>query len=36
LPAILGSALLWSLAFVLYLVKYTPILLRPRLDGLPG
>jgi len=30
------SALLWSLAFGLYLWRYTPILLRPRLDGQPG
>ncbi len=30
------SAALWSLAFALYLWRYTPILLRPRADGLPG
>jgi uncharacterized protein involved in response to NO len=30
------SALLWSLAFLLYLWRYTPMLLRPRLDGQPG
>ena len=36
LSAVTGSALLWSLAFVLYLVRYTPILLRARADGQPG
>jgi uncharacterized protein involved in response to NO len=36
LPAVTGSAALWTLAFVLYLVRYTPILLRERADGLPG
>ena len=30
------SALLWSLAFALYLWGYTPMLLRTRLDGQPG
>jgi uncharacterized protein involved in response to NO len=30
------SAALWSLAFALYLVRYLPILTRPRADGLPG
>ena len=30
------SALLWSLAFLLYLWRYTPMLLRTRLDGQPG
>jgi len=36
LPAVGLSAALWSLAFVLYLVRYTPILLFPRADGQPG
>ncbi|PXW93363.1 uncharacterized protein involved in response to NO [Sphaerotilus hippei] len=36
MPATLGSAGLWSLAFVLYLVRYTPWLLQPRADGQPG
>ncbi|MBK7616676.1 MAG: NnrS family protein [Burkholderiales bacterium] len=36
LPAVEVSAALWSLAFVLYLVRYTPLLLWPRADGLPG
>jgi uncharacterized protein involved in response to NO len=36
LPAVMVSAALWSLAFVLYLVRYTPLLLWPRADGQPG
>jgi uncharacterized protein involved in response to NO len=36
LAAVGLSAALWSLAFVLYLVRYTPLLLWPRADGLPG
>jgi len=35
-PAVLGSALLWSAGFGLYAVRYAPILARPRLDGRPG
>lgn len=34
--ATLVSAGLWTLAFVLYLWRYTPWLLRPRVDGQPG
>lgn len=35
--AVLGIAMLcWSAAFALYLVKYAPILIRPRIDGRPG
>ncbi|MBS0613660.1 MAG: NnrS family protein, partial [Proteobacteria bacterium] len=30
------SAVLWSLAYLIYLVRYWPILTRPRLDGQPG
>ncbi|XOZ32393.1 NnrS family protein [Halomonadaceae bacterium KBTZ08] len=30
------SALLWMIAFGLFLVRYTGILLRPRVDGRPG
>lgn len=30
------SGCLWGLAFALYLLKFTPILLRPRPDGKPG
>lgn len=35
LPSAQLSALLWSLAFALYLWRYTPWLLRPRADGRP-
>ncbi len=31
-----GAGLLWSAAFLIYAVVYTPILLRPRVDGKPG
>lgn len=34
--AIGGAGLLWVAAFVLYLVRYTPWLLRPRADGKDG
>lgn len=30
------SALLWVLAFALFLILYTPVLVRPRPDGRPG
>lgn len=30
------SGLLWTLAFVLFLVTYFPVLVRPREDGAPG
>jgi uncharacterized protein involved in response to NO len=36
MPSVLISAALWSLAFALYLWRYTPILLRARVDGQPG
>jgi uncharacterized protein involved in response to NO len=36
LPSVGASAALWSLAFALYLVRYTPLLLWPRADGQPG
>lgn len=35
-PAVLGSAALWSAGFGLYAVRYWPVLSRPRLDGRPG
>jgi uncharacterized protein involved in response to NO len=36
-PAVVGaSAILWALAFLLYLVEYTPILVNARIDGRPG
>ena len=36
LPSVSASAALWSLAFALYLIRYTPLLLWPRADGQPG
>lgn len=36
MPAVSVSAALWSLAFALYLFRYTPMLLWPRVDGQPG
>jgi uncharacterized protein involved in response to NO len=36
LYAIIGSGLLWSLAFAVFTITYWPILSRPRLDGEPG
>ncbi|MBI5256331.1 MAG: NnrS family protein [Burkholderiales bacterium] len=36
LPAVLASALLWSLAFAIYFWRYFPLLTRPRADGRPG
>lgn len=36
LPAVGISAGLWSAAFMLYLWRYTPYLLRARIDGLAG
>jgi uncharacterized protein involved in response to NO len=33
---VLAAGLLWITAFTIYLVVYTPILLRPRVDGKPG
>lgn len=34
--AYLSAATLWIVSFILYLVKYVPILLQPRIDGKPG
>ena len=36
ITAVFGSALLWSVGFGLYAVRYWPVLSRPRLDGRPG
>ncbi|MEL4181086.1 NnrS family protein [Roseateles sp. PN1] len=36
LQAVWLSAALWATAFALYLWRYGPMLLRPRIDGLPG
>lgn len=34
--AVILSATLWSLAWALFLIRYLPILTRPRIDGKPG
>jgi uncharacterized protein involved in response to NO len=34
--ALVGAAVLWSAAFVLYLFVYGPYLARPRIDGREG
>ena len=34
--SVLIAAVLWCLAFALFLYRYLPMLLRPRIDGLPG
>lgn len=36
LEAVWLSSALWALAFALYLWRYVPMLMRPRVDGLPG
>jgi uncharacterized protein involved in response to NO len=36
LHSVIGSSLLWSLAFGVFIVSYWPILSRPRADGRPG
>ncbi|MCC7464136.1 MAG: NnrS family protein, partial [Gammaproteobacteria bacterium] len=36
LTSVWVSALLWSAGFLLYALRYWPILARPRADGLPG
>jgi uncharacterized protein involved in response to NO len=33
---LIASAVAWSLAFLLYLIVYVPILVLPRIDGRPG
>lgn len=33
---LLDAALCWEIAFICYLIKYTPMLCRPRVDGKPG
>lgn len=35
-PSWHSTAFFWSLAFLFYLLRYTPLLLRPRVDGKPG
>lgn len=34
--SVMLAGALWLAAFALFLVKYTPILMRPRIDGRPG
>ncbi len=34
--SLIGSGVLWSLAFLLFALVYLPILSRPRADGRPG
>jgi uncharacterized protein involved in response to NO len=34
--SIIGASVLWSAAFVLFVIRYTPILCSPRVDGKPG
>jgi uncharacterized protein involved in response to NO len=34
--AIVASGVLWSAGFGLYVIRYWPVLTRPRLDGKPG
>lgn len=36
LRAVLASALLWSMGFALYALRYWPVLTKPRLDGRPA
>jgi uncharacterized protein involved in response to NO len=33
---IIIAGAIWLAAFALFLIKYTPILMRPRIDGRPG
>ena len=34
--AVIASACMWSAAYAIYVVRYWPILTRPRIDGNPG
>ena len=34
--AVTASGILWCIAFVLFLLVYTPVLIYPRVDGRPG
>ncbi len=36
LNAVIASGLLWSIAFALFVIKFYPILLTPRIDGREG
>jgi uncharacterized protein involved in response to NO len=33
---VITAGMLWSAAFALFVITYTPILMRPRIDGRPG
>ena len=35
-PGILAAGVAWTLAWLLYAWRYTPILCSPRVDGKPG
>jgi len=34
--AMVVAGILWTLAFAVFLIRYLPILTRPRIDGKPG
>ncbi len=36
LQTVIVAAACWSGAFALYVIRYWPVLVRPRIDGLPG
>jgi uncharacterized protein involved in response to NO len=36
LDALVASGALWSLAYLVFVVAYWPVLTRPRVDGRPG
>jgi uncharacterized protein involved in response to NO len=31
-----SSAVIWAIPFVIYLIRFYPVLSKPRADGLPG
>jgi len=33
---VIVSGVLWMLAFVVFLLRYLPMLVQPRIDGRPG
>lgn len=35
-PAVILSGAIWTLAFFTFLLRYLPMLMRPRIDGRPG
>ncbi|MDH5621289.1 MAG: NnrS family protein [Gammaproteobacteria bacterium] len=34
--AVIASGVLWTLAFIVFVIAYWPVLTRPRIDGRPG